>query len=180
MDEKTIVRRSKFLSLVLRHKPEEIGILLDDAGWVDVNVLLSALKKAGKALSLTELEEIVESNNKKRFAFSTDRKRIRASQGHSVEVDLEYTSTKPPRILYHGTASTSLDSIFDQGILKGKRHHVHLSADIATAQSVGGRHGKAVVLKVKAEEMYNDNHSFFLTPNGVWLTDEVPPEYISF
>jgi putative RNA 2'-phosphotransferase len=174
------VKISKFLSLVLRHKPEEIGIRLDPAGWVPVNDLLSACQAHGFSIRRDELEEAVRSNDKKRFAFSEDRQLIRASQGHSVEVQLDYQPLTPPEILYHGTATRFLDSIKAQGLVKGKRHHVHLSSDEVTAVKVGARHGKAVVLVIESLQMHKDGFLFYRSENGVWLTEEVPPGHIRF
>jgi putative RNA 2'-phosphotransferase len=174
------VKISKFLSLVLRHKPEEIGIRLDAAGWVTVDELLRACQAHGLSIRRDELEEVVRTNDKKRFAFSEDRQFIRASQGHSVEVKLDYQPLTPPETLYHGTATRFLDSIQAQGLVKGKRHHVHLSSDEATAVKVGARHGKAVVLVVESLRMHRDGFLFYRSENGVWLTEEVPPGHIRF
>jgi putative RNA 2'-phosphotransferase len=171
-------KTSKFLSLVLRHQPEKIGIKLDSAGWVDVDVLLKALKKHGTDLSMEELEEGVRTCSKQRYGFSADKKRIRANQGHSVEVDLEYEPATPPDVLYHGTATRNISSIFDNGIVKGERHHVHLSDNIETAISVGKRHGNPIVLEVNAKQMDADGVLFYVSANGVWLTDIVSPKYI--
>lgn len=179
MNNEQLVRRSKFLSLVLRHKPETIGLTLDKNGWVDTNTLLAALKTAGKPLSMSELETIVAENNKKRFAFNDNKSRIRASQGHSLNVDLAYKPSTPPAILYHGTATSFLGSILRLGIQKRNRHHVHLSADKGTARNVGQRHGKPVILKIDAKEMVATGHEFFLSENGVWLTDFVAPKFVS-
>jgi putative RNA 2'-phosphotransferase len=175
--EKHHVKISKFLSLVLRHEPEKIGLELDSAGWVSVSQLLNASADHGFSINREELEFIVANNDKKRFAFSEDGSRIRASQGHSVEVELDYQPTAPPDVLYHGTAFRFLPSIRSQGLLKGQRHHVHLSQDAKTAIAVGQRHGKPVVLKIRAGEMNRAGHSFFLSANGVWLTEHVPPDF---
>jgi putative RNA 2'-phosphotransferase len=178
--QKELVKISKFLSLVLRHKPEEIGITLDSAGWVAVEDLLSACAAHKFPLSLEQLRLVVGENDKKRFEFSEDGTLIRASQGHSVEVDLEYEPKSPPEVLYHGTPEQFVASIRAQGLLKGSRHHVHLSMDVATAMKVGERRGKPVVLRVKAAEMQRAGHSFYLSTNGVWLTDHVPARFIEF
>lgn len=180
MNEKQRTRTSKFLSLVLRHEPEKIGLKLDPAGWADVETLLTACRQHGVAIERAELEEIVATNEKKRFAFSDDGRRIRANQGHSVEVSLGYTPQTPPARLFHGTATRFLDSIRSHGLKKMERHHVHLSADEDTAQKVGQRHGKPLILRIKADAMQAANHSFFLSENGVWLTDAVPVEFIEF
>lgn len=178
MNPKAEVKASKFLSLVLRHKPAKIGITLDDAGWTDVSVLLAALAKQGRKLSREDLDYVVANNAKKRFAFSEDGTRIRASQGHSVEVDLAYEPATPPDVLYHGTVPKFLGSIGTQGLLKGKRHHVHLSADRETATTVGGRRGTPVVLLVDVVKMVAAGHQFYKSANGVWLTEHVPPEFL--
>lgn len=180
MNHKELVRRSKFLSLVLRHQPQKINIQLDEQGWVDTDVLLAALAKNRVRLSLEELEEVVANNNKKRFAFNEDKTRIRASQGHSVSIDLGYRPISPPQWLFHGTATRFIDSIREKGLIKGKRHHVHLSADLETATRVGGRHGKVVVLLVESKKMEADGFEFFQSENGVWLTDHVPLRYLVF
>lgn len=169
---------SKFLSLILRHKPEVAGIELDEQGWVEIDVLLAACAAHGRALSRADLDYVVANNNKQRFAVSDDGLRIRANQGHSVAVDLGYEAVEPPELLYHGTAVQNLPSIRRQGLVKGKRHHVHLSADEATATAVGQRHGKPVVLTVKAGEMAQAGFLFFLSANGVWLKETVPYLYI--
>ena len=178
MNEKEIVRISKFLSLVLRHNPETIGIRLDEQGWVAVDNLLQQLKANGMAIDRTMLQEVVDTNSKKRFAISDDGFRIRASQGHSVAIDLGYQEAVPPTILYHGTAAKNLPAIKEKGLLKQKRHHVHLSADEATAYQIGQRHGKPVVFSVLAGQMHQNGHVFFLSANGVWLTDHVPVNYL--
>lgn len=176
--DKQLARTSKFLSLILRHHPEKVGLKLDEAGWVGVAELLSALAAHGHKLTQQELETVVFTNDKQRFAFSPDGLRIRANQGHSVEVELAYAPAVPPIVLYHGTAPQFLSSIRTQGLLKGQRHHVHLSADTATAQQVGGRRGKPVVLTVQADKMHADGHIFYCSANGVWLTEHVPPQYL--
>jgi putative RNA 2'-phosphotransferase len=174
------VRTSKFLSLVLRHDPARIGIRLDEAGWVPVEELLRACNLHGMALSREELEEVVRTNSKKRFAFSDDGLKIRSSQGHSVEIDLGYTPLLPPPTLYHGTARKFLSSIKDTGLVKGARHHVHLSPDMETAEVVGKRRGPFVVLTIDTQAMLRDGHAFYQSANGVWLTDHVPAAYIDF
>lgn len=169
---------SKFLSLVLRHKPDLIGISLDANGWTDVDTLLTKLRTKGYRIDHDQLRYVVETNNKKRFAFSPDEKQIRASQGHSVAVDLGYNQQQPPQFLYHGTAAQFLDSILADGLKKMGRHHVHLSIDKQTARSVGSRHGRPVVLTVKAGDMAADGYVFAQSDNGVWLTNSVPVAYI--
>ncbi|MFL5728464.1 MAG: RNA 2'-phosphotransferase [Cytophagaceae bacterium] len=179
MNEKETVRISKFLSLVLRHQPELIGIELDEQGWTNVPVLIQKVKEAGVSLDLDLLKHVVETNNKKRFAFTEDFGRIRASQGHSVEVELGYTAQTPPSVLYHGTHEKAVGSILKDGLEKRKRNHVHLSATIETAIQVGKRHGKPMVLEVSAAKMAAQGFKFYISDNGVWLTDNVPPEYLS-
>ena len=173
-----LVKVSKFLSLVLRHKPEEIGLTLDQAGWVSVSNLLDACDKQGFPLSSEELQTVVATSDKKRFAFSEDGLMIRANQGHSVEVELGYQPQTPPEVLYHGTADRFLASIKEKGLIKGNRHHVHLSKDRETAHAVGQRHGKPVVLIIKSSLMHQDGYSFYISDNSVWLTESVPPSYI--
>ena len=175
-----LVRVSKFLSLVLRHAPEKIGLTLDQNGWADVDELLNMMASNGKGVSRELLERVVAENDKKRFAFSDDGLRIRASQGHSVEIELDLPPAIPPDTLYHGTASRFIDSIRSQGLKPGSRQHVHLSSDVTTATKVGQRHGKPVVLIVRAKEMISAGHTFYVSENKVWLTDRVPTEFIDF
>ena len=171
---------SKFLSLILRHKPETIGLDLDKNGWAETQVLLEKLAPKKQGIDLETLEEIVANNDKKRFAFNADKTKIRASQGHSIDVKLGYTAVEPPEMLFHGTATRFLESIQKQGLLKGNRHQVHLSQNKNTATKVGSRHGKVVVLRVKAAEMHKAGFEFFVSENQVWLTDFVPVEYLEF
>ena len=171
---------SKYLSYILRHKPGDAGIVLDDAGWVAVNELLSKISKKGYSLTFDKLCHIVGSNDKKRFEFNEDKSMIRASQGHSIKVDLGYSPAEPPEFLFHGTAQKNLDSIRIKGLVKGKRHHVHLSQGKDTALAVGQRYGKPVLLVVLAGKMHNDGHTFNISTNNVWLTENVPVEYIQF
>ena len=178
-NRKQLVTRSKFLSLVLRHQPEVAGITLDPAGWVPVDDLLAGCVKAGQAMTRDQLDKVVATNDKKRFEFSPDGGRIRG-QGHSVEVELGYSPAAPPERLYHGTATRNLDSIRRLGLIKGQRHHVHLSADTVAAGKVGQRYGKPVVLTVMAGRMQADGFAFYLSTNGVWLVDHVPPQYLEF
>lgn len=174
----SIVQTSKFLSYVLRHRPDSIGITLEENGWVDVDVLLAAAQRHRKRISRELLERVVAENDKKRFALSDDGQRIRASQGHSVSVDLNLQPVQPPEFLYHGTVGRFLDSIRSQGLVRGKRHHVHLSPDEATARKVGSRRGKPVILTIEADRMHAAGHQFFCSANGVWLTDRVPSEFV--
>lgn len=169
-----LVRTSKFLSKVLRHAPESVGLRLDQAGWTDVEALLDAARRAGVPLDRATLDRVVAENDKQRFAFSPDGRRIRASQGHSVRVELGLEAVEPPEVLFHGTAETNLASILREGLRPGRRTHVHLSADEQTAVAVGRRHGQPVVLRVPAGRMHRDGHAFYRSDNGVWLTDHVP------
>ncbi len=169
---------SRFLSLVLRHQPETIGIALSADGWTNVDELIAAINRHGQALDFETLEQVVETNDKQRFAFSDDGEMIRANQGHSVEVNLGYQPTTPPEILYHGTVAKFLPSISANGINKGQRHHVHLSASLEVANIVGKRRGQPVILTVLAIEMHAAGHIFSISANGVWLTDLVPPQFI--
>lgn len=177
---RTDMQISKFLSLILRHKPEAVGLALGEGGWVAVEELLAALARHGRPLGRAELAAIVAGNDKQRFAFSADGSMIRASQGHSVAVDLGYAPATPPERLYHGTVARFLPSIRAEGLRRGQRHHVHLSADAATAVRVGARRCEAVVLTVAAGRMAAAGHEFFLSANGVWLTAQVPPGFILF
>jgi len=174
------VKTSKLLSLILRHEPERVGLKLDSAGWVSVNELLEAMNRHGISLTLDELKHVVATNDKKRFAFSDGGQRIRASQGHSVEVDLQYQVEVPPEFLYHGTPQKFVESIRTSGLNKGERHDVHLSMDSATATKVGERRGKSVVLKIRAGQMHRAGHVFRRSANNVWLVDLVPGEFIDF
>lgn len=180
MDEKEQKKISKFLSLILRHKPEAVGITLDPQGWASTAELLTKAHYKGLPLTMGQLREVVENNDKKRFVLSRDEGKIRASQGHSIPVDLGLVEQEPPQVLYHGTAASNLRSIREQGINKKSRQHVHLSGDVPTAMKVGGRHGKPVVLEVNSLDMHRQGKKFYLSENGVWLTDEIPPEFINF
>jgi len=178
VDEKRTVRASKNLSRILRHDPGSVGLTLDEAGWVGVAELLAALAAHGRPLTRAELDHVVATNNKRRFAFSEDGRSIRASQGHTVEVDLGLAPTPPPPMLYHGTTARYLDAIFHEGLRPMARQDVHLSADTETAVRVGSRHGRPVVLTVDAAAMAAEGHEFRLSANGVWLTAAVPPRYL--
>ena len=179
MDDRA-VKISKFLSLVLRHQPEKIGLSIDQSGWASVGELIEASRRSGFEFTLEELQNVVVGNDKKRFSLSEDGLRIRANQGHSIKVELGYAPTAPPEILYHGTAERFLASIKQQGLIKGKRHHVHLSADVDTEKNVGRSQGKPVVLRVDGGRMGQDGFIFYLSANGVWLTDRVPVQYMVF
>lgn len=178
MDEKRKTKISKFLSLVLRHAPEAVGLSLDEHGWVKVQDLRKACAAHGKSFSVAELEEVVATNDKKRFSFDETKTKIRANQGHSLDVEIEFERKKPPEILYHGTAEKNVGAIFANGLRKMKRHHVHFSADTETARKVGARYGKPVIFEVDTTAMLAENHEFFVSANGVWLTDEVPPKFL--
>ncbi|MGY0235001.1 RNA 2'-phosphotransferase [Longispora urticae] len=167
-----VVKVSKRMSKALRHQPERLGLTLDSAGWVDVADLLAAMH-----LTREQLDVVVAENNKKRFEVVDGR--IRASQGHSVDVDLGYEPAEPPAVLYHGTPAGNVAAILAQGLLKGNRHHVHLSGDTATAVQVGARRGRPVVLTVHAGRMAADGHVFYRSTNGVWLAEHVPAEYVT-
>lgn len=180
MTDKETIKTSKFLSLILRHEPEKVGLKLGEAGWVSVNELLEAVNRHRSPLTLDQLKHIVATSDKKRFAFSEDGQRIRANQGHSVEVDLQYAPQKPPEILYHGTATRFLDGIRKDGLQRMERHDVHLSAETKVTLQVGGRHGKPVLLTIRAGEMHRAGHEFRCSANGVWLVAQVPPQFIDF
>lgn len=179
MDPKRLVKASKYLSRHLRHQPERLGLTLETGGWVGVDDLLRACERNGFALTRAELDEVVERNDKRRFSFDASGTRIRANQGHSVEIDLGLAPAEPPPVLFHGTAQRNLEAILNGGLERRGRHHVHLSPDPQTATRVGARHGRPVVLEVDAAAMAADGHDFFVTENGVWLTHAVPPRYLS-
>lgn len=178
MDER-LIRVSKYLAKHLRHTPEGIGLSLQPGGWVQVDELLTAAGKHGFPISYDELVECVEASDKQRFGLDVSGELIRANQGHSVAVDLQLAERIPPETLYHGTVERFLASIFETGLNRGRRHHVHLSGDVATATKVGARRGRPVILAVDSGRMSRDGHAFFLSANGVWLTDAVPAEYLS-
>ncbi len=178
--ERAQVQASKFLSLVLRHQPDAAGVVLDDAGWCEVKDLLEGCARNGHNITSEELAAVVAQNDKKRFEFSEDRTRIRARQGHSIDVDLNYLPQTPPEILYHGTATRFLDSIRRKGLLRGSRQHVHLSILPQAAFKVGQRHGSPVVIPVKTGEMHRAGILFYFTVNEVWLVESVRPEYLDF
>jgi putative RNA 2'-phosphotransferase len=177
--EKEINHLSKFLSLILRHKPETIGLTLEENGYVKTDLLLEKCNEHGVSIDFDTLKIVVVTNQKKRFSFSEDFKKIRANQGHSLTIELGYEPQKPPRVLYHGTAEANKDSILKQGIEKRNRHHVHLSHEIETAMNVGKRHGKPIIFEVQSGKMFEDGCAFFQSENGVWLTEFVPSQYIS-
>ena len=170
---------SKYLAKYLRHAPHELGLTLRPGGWVPVDELLAAAERQGFPITYDELIECVETNEKRRFLFDETGDLIRANQGHSVEVDLQLEECAPPEVLYHGTVERFLPSIQAEGLNKGKRHHVHLSRDVETAMKVGARRGRPVILKVDVGGMHTDGHKFYRSTNGVWLTDSVPPRYLT-
>lgn len=176
--EQKLVKLSKFLSFVLRHKPEVEELTMDREGWVSVHELLACQGAKRRGLTLALIEMVVAQNEKQRYEFDGTRSRIRARQGHSREVDLGWKTAVPPERLFHGTAAASIPSIRELGLLARTRQYVHLSADADTARSVGGRHGTAVVLSIRALDMHRQGHVFFLTTNGIWLVPTVPPTFI--
>lgn len=171
---------ARLLSLILRHEPERIGLTLDGQGWAKVPDLIRLAKRAGKPFDRSSLQRVVEMNDKRRFTLSPDGQRIRAAQGHSLPVDLDLPASQPPDRLWHGTARDNLDAIFREGLKPGRRQMVHLSADRATAQRVGERHGKAVILGIEAGAMFFDGLPFYRADNGVWLTPMVSAVYLTF
>lgn len=176
----TIVRHSKFLSLLLRHAPETIGLELDEHGWASIEDLVRLSSGSATPLTREIIELVVRTSDKQRFRMSDDGLRVRANQGHSLEVDVELRESAPPELLYHGTALAFLSSIRTDGLLRGARQHVHLSADAMTARKVGSRHGTPVVLEILAHEMATAGATFYLSENGVWLTHAVPLEWLRF
>lgn len=173
------VKIGKYISLILRHKPWAIGIELDKNGWADTKELIEGVSKKYPDFNMEQLEYIVFNNDKKRYSFNEDKSKIRARQGHSINVDVELKEAEPPKFLYHGTAQRFLDSIMCDGLVPKSRLYVHLSKDEATAEKVGKRHGKPVVLKIETGRMADDGFKFYLSENEVWLTKTVPPQYFS-
>ena len=171
---------SKFLSLVLRHRPEQIGLRLDEAGWANIAELIEVANKAGMSLTPAVISHIVKTNDKQRFTISYDGARIRANQGHSILVDLGLSESEPPEFLYHGTARRNIAALRNSGIVKGKRMYVHLSLNREMATMVGKRHGAPIVLAVQAFQMYRDGLIFYLSENGIWMTESVAPKYIDW
>ena len=178
-EDRKIYVTSKYLSKYLRHMPEELGLALMPGGWVEVDALLAASDRRGFHISRDGLEEVVARNVKKRFAFDESGTLIRAHQGHSAPVDLDLEPAKPPEMLYHGTPERNLTAITRDGLLKMRRHHVHLSPDEATARAVGVRRGRPVLFAVHAEKMHHDGYVFYRSVNGVWLVEHVSPRYLS-
>ncbi|WP_009630555.1 RNA 2'-phosphotransferase [Synechocystis sp. PCC 7509] len=178
MNGSQLVKISRYLSKHLRHQPDRLGIELLPGGWVSIDQLLTACEKNSFPISRLQLEEVVATNDKQRFAFDSTGTLIRANQGHSVEVDLQLEPVIPPEVLYHGTGESAIAQIMQTGLSKMSRHHVHLSTDRATSLNVGARHGKPVVLAVDATVMHQSGYTFYCSANGVWLVDSVPPEYL--
>jgi len=171
---------SKFLSYVLRHQPDSIGLTLDGEGWADLDALMAGAAKAGRKLDRSAILSVVETSDKKRFTLSADGLRIRAAQGHSTKtVAISHDEKTPPLTLYHGTATRFMESIRRQGLVAGKRHHVHLSADPQTAIKVGQRYGQPQLLTIAAAQMFQAGYKFFQAENGVWLTASVPIEFLT-
>ncbi|HBF7929036.1 TPA: RNA 2'-phosphotransferase [Clostridioides difficile] len=169
---------SIFISLILRHKPETIGIKLDDYGYADVNELIEKINNTGRNINIEILEQIVKEDNKQRYSFNEDRSKIRANQGHSINVNVELRELEPPRFLYHGTATRFLNNIKKEGIISKSRLYVHLSNDIDTAVQVGKRHGIPIVLKINAGKMYENDYKFYLSENNIWLCEYIPFKYV--
>ena len=173
------VQASKFMSYVLRHRPDAIGLTLDAEGWASIDELVRLSRSSSTPLTRELVLEAVRSNDKQRFKLSDDEQHIRASQGHSIAIDLALPSQQPPTLLFHGTATRFVESIREQGLRRGSRQHVHLSLEYATAYKVGQRHGKPIVFEVRAQEMFAAGHTFYVSDNGVWLTEHVPVEFLS-
>lgn len=169
---------SKYISLILRHKPEEIGLKLDEHGYLRVLDLIEGIDKSYEGFSMDDLERIVREDSKGRYSFNEDKSKIRANQGHSIKVDLGLEEIKPPKVLYHGTGRKYLESILENGLIKKERQYVHLSKDRETASIVGKRHGDLVIFEVDSESMFNDGIKFYLSKNNVWLCNYVPKKYI--
>ena len=169
---------SKYMSLILRHKPDVIGIELDEHGWANVNDLISGIEKDNHGFNFELLEEIVRSDSKQRYSFNDDKSLIRANQGHSVNVDVELKEKEPPEYLYHGTGEKYVKFINQDGLIPKSRLYVHLSKDIKTAENVGKRHGKEIIYRINSGRMYRNGYKFYLSENGIWLTKEAPVKYL--
>ena len=179
MNHEQETKYSKFISLILRHKPETIGIKLDEHGWADVKELLDGINYTGRNITFSDLVYIVDHDNKQRYSFNEDKTKIRANQGHSIKVDVELEERIPQDILYHGTSLKSVDSIIKYGLKKMDRLYVHLSDNFNKAKAVGERHGTPIVFSINSKQMVYDGYIFYLSKNGVWLIDEVPPKYLT-
>lgn len=173
-----LTKLSRYMSLILRHKPEVIGISLDEHGWANVDELIAGVAKNNSGFNMEILEEIVKADNKQRYSFNADKSLIRANQGHSIPVDVELEEKEPPEYLYHGTGEKYVTSINEMGLIPKSRLYVHLSQDTETATKVGKRHGKEVIYQVASGKMHRDGYSFFLSVNDVWLTKQVPVQYL--
>ena len=169
---------SKYMSLILRHKPDVIGIELDEHGWANVNDLISGIEKDNHGFNFELLEEIVRTDSKQRYSFNGDKSLIRANQGHSINVDVELKEKEPPEYLYHGTGEKYVESINQDGLIPKSRLYVHLSKDIKTAENVGKRHGKEIIYRINSGRMYRNGYKFYLSENGIWLTKEAPVKYL--
>ncbi len=178
--KKNLKQISKFLSLILRHQPQKIDLYLDASGWAKTDELIRQSNAYGQLLDFETLREVVLLNDKQRFTFNDDFTKIRANQGHSINIDLGLTAQEPPSMLFHGTASRFVNNIRQKGLLKRNRQHVHLSSDLDTAKKVGQRHGVPVILSIDAGRMHLDGYAFYLSKNSVWLVDAVPIDYIQF
>lgn len=177
-DYMNLTNLSRYMSLILRHKPEVIGITLDEHGWASVNDLICGIEKNNPGFNMNILEQIVRTDSKQRYSFNDDKSLIRANQGHSVNVDVELKEKEPPEYLYHGTGEKYVKSINQDGLIPKSRLYVHLSKYIKTAENVGKRHGKEVVYRINSGQMYRDGYKFYLSENGIWLTKEVPIKYL--
>lgn len=169
---------SKYMSLILRHKPEVIGICIDEHGWANVEKLIQGIAKNNPGFNMEALEEIVKTDNKQRYSFNDDKTLIRANQGHSIQVDVELEEKEPPNVLYHGTGEKYVTSIDKNGLIPKSRLYVHLSRDIETARAVGKRHGKEIIYSFNSAQMHKDGYKFYLSKNGIWLTKKVPMKYL--
>lgn len=179
MNSSRLVKVSKYLSKHLRHEPERLGLKLAPGGWVCIDEFLAACQQDEFPITSAELEEVVIKSDKQRFSFDQTKTQIRANQGHSIDVDLQLEPQIPPDLLYHGTGEGSVEAIWQFGLQKMSRHHVHLSTDIATAKAVGTRKGRPVIFLVNAAKMYQDGYTFYCSDNGVWLVETVPPKYLT-
>lgn len=177
-DNMNLTNLSRYMSLILRHKPEVIEITLDEHGWANVNDLIYGIRKNNPGFNMDILEQIVRTDSKQRYSFNDDKSLIRANQGHSVNVDVELKEKEPPEYLYHGTGEKYVKSINQDGLIPKSRLYVHLSKDIKTAENVGKRHGKEVIYRINSGQMYRDGYKFYLSENGIWLTKEVPIKYL--
>ncbi|NFO98296.1 RNA 2'-phosphotransferase [Clostridium botulinum] len=172
------MKNSKFMSLILRHKPQEANLILDEYGYANISDLIKGMRDKGYKITIEDVERIVREDNKKRYSFNSDNTKIRANQGHSIRVNLELQSIQPPSVLYHGTSIRFRDNILKEGVKKQSRQYVHLSSDIDTAINVGKRHGSPIIFLINSKEMFEDGYKFYLSENKVWLTDYVPIKYI--